>query len=125
MTDFFDRAGDAAYTRVYKTETPDILKTWADFNGAVFAPDDRAIPLKYRELIAVAVGITTQCVYCIDGHTQKAVQAGATDAELAETAWVATAIRAGGGFTHGRLAFKFAEEVRADDPAHTHEAHTH
>ncbi len=114
-TEHFDRAGDPAYTRVYKEHTPDVLKTWADFNGAVFAAEGRKIPLKYRELIAVAVGITTQCVYCIDGHTQAAVRAGATEAELAETAWVATAIRAGGGFTHGRLAFKFAE-----NPPHAH-----
>ena len=71
----------------------------------------REIPLKFRELIALAVGITTQCTYCIDSHAQKAVRAGATEAELAETAWVATAIRAGGGFAHGRLAFKLAEDA--------------
>ena len=61
MTDFFDREGDRAYTRVYKAETPDILKAWAEFDGAVFASEGREIPLKYRELIALAVGITTQC----------------------------------------------------------------
>jgi AhpD family alkylhydroperoxidase len=115
VTDFFDRTGDAAYTRVYKEETPDILQTWAAFNGAVFAPEGREIPLKYRELIALAVGVTTQCAYCIDSHTQAALRAGATKAELAETSWVATAIRAGGGFTHGRLAFKLA-----DNPPHQH-----
>ena len=32
-------------------------------------------------------------------------------AELAEAAWVSTAIRAGGGFAHGRLAFKFADQA--------------
>ena len=109
MTEYFERDKDAAYTRVYKEQTPDILKAFSAFNGAVFAPEGREIPLKYRELIAVAVGITQQCVYCIDGHTQNAVKAGATERELAETAWVATAIRAGGGFAHGRLAFKFGE----------------
>lgn len=118
MTDFFDRTGDRAYTRVYKSETPDILKAWAEFDGAVFAAEGRALPLKVRELIALAVGITTQCVYCIDGHSQKAVAAGATEAELAETAWVATAIRAGGGFAHGRLAFKFGGAGTPD--GHTH-----
>ena len=35
--------------------------------------------------------------------------AGASEAELAETAWVASAIRAGGAYAHGRLAFKLAE----------------
>lgn len=118
MADFFDRENDRAYTRVYKNETPDILRAWVDFDSAVFAAGGREIPLKFRELIALAVGITTQCAYCIDAHAQKAVKAGATDAELAETAWVATAIRAGGGFAHGRLAFKLAEG--AGVPSHQH-----
>lgn len=109
MSDYFDREADKTYTKVYKQETPDILAAFAAFDTAVFAAEGRAIPLKYRELIALAVGITTQCVYCIDAHSQKAVAAGADDAELAEAAWVATAIRAGGGFAHGRLAFKLAE----------------
>lgn len=108
MSDFFDREQDRTYTAVYKRETPDILAAFSAFDSAVFAAEGRAVPLKFRELIALAVSITTQCVYCIDAHSQKAVAAGATEAELAETAWVATAIRAGGGFAHGRLAFKLA-----------------
>jgi len=111
MSDYFDREKDATYTKVYKKETPDILAAFAAFDQAVFAEEGREIPLKYRELIALAVGITTQCVYCIDAHTKKSVAAGANEAELAETAWVATAIRAGGGYAHGRLAFKLADEA--------------
>ncbi|AOX47282.1 hypothetical protein MMX123_00670 [Microbacterium sp. MM2322] len=114
MSEYFDRTADKTYTKVYKAETPDILAAFAAFDQAVFAPEGRAIPLKYRELIALAVGITTQCVYCIDGHSQNAVKAGATEAELAEAAWVATAIRAGGGYAHGRLAFKLADDARPD-----------
>ena len=108
MSDYFDRTEDKKYTRVYKAETPDILAAFSAFDNAVFAAEGRAIPLKYRELIALAVGITTQCVYCIDAHSQAAVKAGATETELAESAWVATAIRAGGGYAHGRLAFKLS-----------------
>ena len=108
MSDYFDREKDAAYTAAYKEQTPDILAAFAAFDGAVFAPEGRGIPLKYRELIAVAVSITTQCVYCIDAHSQRAVAAGADEREIAEAAWVATAIRAGGGFAHGRLALKLS-----------------
>jgi len=108
MTEFFEPEVDRTYTRVYKNETPDILQAWGAFDSAVFAEEGREIPLKYRELIALAVGLTTQCAWCIDAHANKAKAAGATDGELAETAWVATAIRAGGGFAHGRLAFKLA-----------------
>lgn len=100
---------DSAYNRVYRKETPAALAGFAAFNDAVFAPEGVAIPLKYRELMAVAVSVTTQCVYCIEGHTKNAVKAGATEQEVAEAVWVASALRAGGAFAHGRLAFKFAE----------------
>ena len=107
---YFDRAEDGKHTADYKKHTPDILAAFDTFDAAVFASEGREIPLKFRELMAVAVGITTQCVYCIDWHSKQAKKAGATDTELAEAAWVATAIRAGGGFSHGRLAFKFASK---------------
>jgi AhpD family alkylhydroperoxidase len=51
--------------------------------------------------MAVAVALTTQCPYCIEIHTKKARAAGCTEAELAETAMVAAALRAGGAITHG------------------------
>jgi AhpD family alkylhydroperoxidase len=105
---------DRTYTKVYKQQTPDILKAFGEFDAAVFAPEGREIPLKYRELIALGVALTTQCVYCIDGHSNNAVKAGASEAELAETAWVAAALRAGAAYAHGRLAFKLT------DGAHTH-----
>lgn len=104
---YFDRA-DRQHTADYKKHTPDILEAFDAFDGAVFAAEGRKIPLKFRQLMAVAVAITTQCVYCIEWHSQAAKKAGATDAEIAEAAWVSTALRAGGGFAHGRLAFKFA-----------------
>ncbi len=111
MSDFQDPT-DSTYTAVYKRETPDLLAKFAAFDEAVFAAEGRAIPLKFRELMAIAVALTTQCPYCIDFHTGQAVRAGATDEEIAETAWVATALRAGAAFTHGRLAFKLTEQHR-------------
>lgn len=109
MSEYYSPS-DREFTRVYKQATPDILAAFGAFDKAVFAEEGRVIPLKYRELIAVAVANTTQCVYCIEAHAKRAVAAGATEAELAEAAWVATALRAGGGFAHGRLDFKFAVE---------------
>lgn len=44
--------------------------------------------------------MTTQCPYCIEIHTRNARRAGATDAELAEAAIVAAALRAGAAVTH-------------------------
>lgn len=74
------------------------------FNHAVERKDG-LIPPKYRELISLAVALTTQCAYCIAIHTKQARDAGATDAQLAEATTVAAAIRAGGAITHGTHLF--------------------
>ena len=77
---------------------PDVMKAFWAFDKAAVA--DGAIPVKYKELIAVAVAHTTQCPYCIDIHAGNARKAGATDAELVEAAMVAAALRAGAAVTH-------------------------
>jgi AhpD family alkylhydroperoxidase len=65
------------------------------------ALQDGAIPKKYKELMAIAVALTTQCPYCIEIHRQQAVKAGVTEQELAEVVHIAAALRAGGAITHG------------------------
>ena len=77
---------------------PQIMKAFWAFDKAAVA--DGAIPVKYKELIAVAVALTTQCPYCVDIHSGNARKAGATDAEIVEAAIVAAALRAGGAITH-------------------------
>jgi AhpD family alkylhydroperoxidase len=77
---------------------PDVMKAFWAFDKAAVA--DGAIPVKYKELIAVAVACTTQCPYCIDIHAANARKAGVTDAELVEAAMVAASLRAGGAVTH-------------------------
>jgi len=62
---------------------------------------DGAIPKKYKELMAIAVALTTQCGYCLEVHRKAALAAGATEEELAETVFVAVALRAGAVLTHG------------------------
>lgn len=77
---------------------PELMKAFWAFDKAAVA--DGVIPVKYKELIAVAVAVTTQCPYCIDIHANNARKAGATEAELTEATIVAAALRAGGAITH-------------------------
>ena len=77
---------------------PEVMKAFWAFDKAAVA--EGAIPVKYKELIAVAVACTTQCPYCIDIHAGNTRKAGASDAELVEAAMVAAALRAGGAMTH-------------------------
>src|SRR5687767_4570158 len=78
---------------------PEAFEAFSAFDAA--AVKGGAIPVKYKELMAVAVALTTQCPYCIEIHAEKARKAGATEQELAETTLVAAALRAGGAMTHG------------------------
>lgn len=80
--------------------TPEAWAGFMAFNDAALA-DGGAIPKKYKELMAVAVALTTQCPYCLEIHKGDAVKAGATEAELAEVVFIAAALRAGGSVTHG------------------------
>jgi AhpD family alkylhydroperoxidase len=82
---------------------PEAMKAFWAFDKAALA--DGVVPVKYKELIAVAVALTTQCPYCIDIHSGNARKAGASDAELAETAMVAAALRAGAAVTHATHVF--------------------
>jgi AhpD family alkylhydroperoxidase len=81
---------------------PDLFKAFVEFDNKVF--EEGALSVKTKELIAVAVGHITQCPYCIDVHTKRAVTAGATDPEVAESIFVAMALRAGGSFAHSTIA---------------------
>jgi len=86
----FPRFGDLA---------PEAFKAFAAFDEAAFKFG--VIPLKYKELMAIAAALTTQCPYCIELHSRRARKAGASGQELAETTLIAAALRAGGAMTHG------------------------
>ena len=98
---------------VYHPTTPEIAKrrrelapgvheAFDHFSAAVFA--EGALPEKTKQLIAVAVAHTTQCPYCIQGHTKLARRKGASPEEIMEAIWVAAEMRAGGAFAHSTLA---------------------
>jgi AhpD family alkylhydroperoxidase len=87
---------------------PEIDSAFAQFSKAAFA--DGALPRKVKQLIAVAVAHTTQCPYCIRGHTLGALRDGASEAEIMEAIWVAAEMRAGGAFAHATIALAAMEE---------------
>ena len=83
---------------------PDAMKAFWAFDKAAFAAG--ALDAQQKQLMAVAVALTTQCPYCIDLHVKAARDAGATDQMLAEVATVAAAMRAGAAITHATHMFK-------------------
>lgn len=87
-----------------ETNTPEAMKAFAAFDKAALSGG--VIPHKYKELMAIAVALTTQCPYCIDIHSNKAREVGASEQEISEVVMVAAALRAGAAITHGTHALK-------------------
>ena len=54
-----------------KRLAPKLAEAFKAFSQSVFA--DGALPVKTKQLIAVAVAHVTQCPYCIRGHTKSAL----------------------------------------------------
>lgn len=95
--------------------TPDAEAAFQAFSQTVFA--EGALPVKVKQLIAVAVAHVTQCPYCIKGHTKAALRHGASQQELMEAIWVAAEMRAGGAYAHSALALE--EMAKATPPKDT------
>ena len=83
---------------------PEAMKAFVAFDKAALAAG--AIPVKYKELMAIAVALTTQCSYCIAIHSNKAREVGASEQEISEVVMIAAALRAGAAVTHGTHAIK-------------------
>ena len=92
-----------ARLKAIEASAPEALKAFWAFDKAAMSAG--AIPVKYKELMALAVAFTTQCPYCIEIHAKKARDAGGSDQEIAEVVGVAAALRAGAAITHGAHAF--------------------
>ena len=87
---------------------PETYRAFLEFDQKAFK--DGAIPSKTKELIALGIAQITQCPWCIQAHTRKAALAGASDAEIAETTFVAMAMAAGAAWSHGGLALQCLQE---------------
>lgn len=73
---------------------PQASKLFLAFEHEVYH-DMHALPLKTKELIALAVAHITGFPYCIDTHTKKFKDLGGTREEAFEAVLVATSTRAG------------------------------
>ncbi|MFD8460052.1 carboxymuconolactone decarboxylase family protein [Streptomyces antimycoticus] len=111
MTQHYHDPADRGFARDLRASAPEEFAAYRTFSDTAVGRADGAIPLKYRELIAVAVALTTQCVYCLETHTAKARKAGVTQEELAEAVYVTAALRAGGAAAHGLMAMRMFNEA--------------
>ena len=88
---------------------PKMLQAYLALDQAAAA---EALDLKTRELIAIAVAITTRCESCISVHVEKALQAGASESEIAGALATAISLNAGAAYTYALRALEAVESQR-------------
>jgi AhpD family alkylhydroperoxidase len=89
---------------------PEMFQKFVELEEAVYGSGK--LPAKTKELIAVAVTHVTQCDACMEYHTHKAKQAGATDEEIVEALFVAMELRAGAALGHHAASARAMEQHR-------------
>lgn len=77
-------------------------------HGAAIAAGE--ISAKNKELMALAIGISKQCVDCIGFHVKAAIEAGASRAEIEETVGVCILMGGGPAYMYGVKALKAYDE---------------
>lgn len=89
---------------------PKMLQAFVALEDAAAA---EALDEKTRELIAIAVAVTTRCESCIAVHAEAAVKAGATESEIAGALATAISLNAGAAYTFSLRAMEAVEANRA------------
>lgn len=94
-----------------KTRAPDIARAFGGMFQALMK--DGALSAKYKELIALGIGVASRCDACIYSHVEKCLKAGATSAEIMESAGVAVMMGGGPVYTYTTLVAAALEHLEA------------
>ncbi|GLS45451.1 carboxymuconolactone decarboxylase family protein [Methylobacterium brachythecii] len=84
--------------------SPDTVKGYLTASGA--GRRTAHLDEKTRQLVALAVAVTTRCDGCISIHSNEALKAGATREQLAEALGVAVAMNAGAALVYSTRALE-------------------
>lgn len=90
---------------------PDSVGAYMAANGA--GAKSAHLDEKTRQLISIAVAVTTRCDGCISVHTREAVKAGATKEEIGEALGVAMSMNMGAALVYSSRALEAATEYGA------------
>lgn len=95
-------------------EAPE-LEGFAGFVEAAETTD--AIDHKTKELMSLAIGVVTRCDHCILWHTDAALAAGASHAEIVDALKVAVVMGGGPAMTYAVDAFETLRTLEAERTA--------
>jgi AhpD family alkylhydroperoxidase len=100
--------------RLLRDQIPEVYSAYAHLGAA--AMKEGALPVKFKELLALVIGVIRECDGCIASHARSAVRAGASEAEVAEALGVAILMNGGPGTVWGPRAFAAFSEYVASSP---------
>jgi AhpD family alkylhydroperoxidase len=89
--------------RALRKMIPDVLRGFGELSNAALASG--ALDTKFKELIALTIGVVHGCDGCIASHAQGAVRAGATKEEAAEAIGVSILMMGGPATIYGARAY--------------------
>lgn len=99
-------------TRALRSAIPETWKAFAGLHGAAMAEGELSTVTK--ELIALAIAVSTECDGCIAYHAKAAARAGATSAQVAEMLGVCLLMSGGPASVYGPRAFAAFAEFAPD-----------
>jgi len=80
------------------TDEPEAWKSFVNFMNQVLTTS--AIDVKTKELVALGMGITARCKYCIGIHVEKAIKAGCSHQEILDVCTIAMMMGGGPALTY-------------------------
>ncbi|GAA4488553.1 carboxymuconolactone decarboxylase family protein [Rhodococcus olei] len=101
-----------APARALRQAIPQVYESFGQLHAASLAPG--ALDAKTKELICLAIAVTTQCDGCIATHARGAATQGSTPEETAEAIGVAIMMAGGPGTVYGPRAFAAFNEFLAE-----------
>jgi AhpD family alkylhydroperoxidase len=94
--------------RRLRAAIPGVYTGYSALHQAAMA--DGALPVKVKELIALAIAVTRECDGCVTAHARAAYRQGVSAQEVAEAMGVAILMNGGPGTVWGPRAYAAFEE---------------
>lgn len=99
----------AATLAEFRQTHPKAGKGFTDLHHGTMG--DGSLTPREKELVALGIGISKQCVDCIGFHMQSAIKAGATRDDIADTIGVAMMMGGGPAYMYGVKALEAYDQL--------------
>lgn len=92
-----------------QSRKPELQAAFMNFNSEVLKPG--LLTAKTKELIAIALSLSSTCEWCITYHVKMARESGASDDEIIEASYVAVLMAGAPALMHMNLVMDALKEL--------------